>query len=60
MQEIRKIRKVFLVFLFVCFSGLNLWHIEVPRLGVKLRQNINSGSQCRNMGFDAFFDMAID
>ena len=25
-----------------------------------LRQNNNSGSQCRSMGFDAFFDMAID
>ena len=25
-----------------------------------LRQDNNSGSQCRNMGFDAVFDMAID
>ena len=25
-----------------------------------VRQNINSGSQCRSMGFDAFFDMAKD
>ena len=27
---------------------------------VLVRQNINSGSQCRSMGFDAFFEMAID
>ena len=25
----------------------------------ELRQSINSGSQCRNMGFDTFFDVAI-
>ena len=25
-----------------------------------LRQNGNSGSQCRSMGLDAFLDMAID
>ena len=25
-----------------------------------LRKNINSGSQCRSVGFDAFFDMALN
>ena len=25
-----------LLFCFVCFLGLHLWHMEVPRLGVKL------------------------
>ena len=30
------------------------------RGGVGLRQNINSGSQGRGLGFHAFFDMAID
>ena len=27
---------------------------------MQLRQNINSGSQCRSLGFNAFFDKAID
>ena len=26
----------------------------------RVRQNINSGSQCRSVGFDAFFAMAAD
>ena len=25
-----------------------------------MKQSINSGNRCRSMGFDAFFDMAID
>ena len=29
-------------------------------LEVVMRQNNNSDSQCRSMGFHAFFDMAID
>ena len=27
--------KVILLFLFFCFLGLHLWHMEVPRLGVE-------------------------
>ena len=29
-----------LSFLCFCFLGLNLWHMEVPRLGVKLDQQL--------------------
>ena len=38
-------------------------HLDPQRkstLNMVLRQNTNSGSQCRSMGFDAFFDIAID
>ena len=36
------------------------WRRIVESFIVFLRQNNNSGSQCRNMDFDAFCDMAID
>ena len=42
-------------------SSVGLASLKLPLLSVvPLRQNINSGSQCRSMGFDAFFDLAID
>ena len=28
--------KHFFLFLFFCFLGPHVWHVEVPRLGVKL------------------------
>ena len=34
--------------------------IKKKKTQSQVRQNTNSGSQCGNMGFDAFFDMAID
>ena len=43
----------YLVIYFIYFS-LDL------KSFILLRQNINSGSQCRSLGFDAFFHMAID
>jgi len=31
---------LFYLFIFACFLGLHLWPIEVPRLGVKLEQQL--------------------
>ena len=57
------------------WSGLSTCEATLGRLGAarsasvanshkitvsRVRQNINSGSQCRSMGFDAFFDKVID
>ena len=40
-----------------------LWIIFLRVSGketILVRQNINSGTQCRSLGFEAFFDMAVD
>ena len=46
----------------ICFhrGPAGCWGTAVARKPVNVRQDINSGSQRRSMGFDAFFDMAID
>ena len=31
---------------FGLFLGLNVWHMEVPRLGVELELQLHAGSDC--------------
>ena len=33
-------QKFFILFYYFCFLGLHFWHMEFPRLGIKLEQQL--------------------
>ena len=35
-MSILSVQFLVFIYLFICFLSLHLWHMEVPRLGVKL------------------------
>ena len=49
-----------LVTIFKAYQIVHILSKLFIQKGKALRQNTNSGSQCRSMAFDAFFDMTID